>query len=93
MNKKIFKIPQTWDELVEMTVLKELKICGKDYVDVYRKRIKRDKGFYYNGVVYRQDGSLTFKNFVGCETVFRKDLSLEQMYLFFYIENISKEEK
>lgn len=90
MNNKLLKIPENWDEFLEMTILKELKIMGKKYVDFTRKCIKRDGGFYYNGVVYKKDGSLIFKNFRGFETDFRKDLSIEQMYLFFYMENISK---
>lgn len=90
MNKKTLKIPENWDEFVEMTILKDLKIMGKKYIDFTRKCIKRDGKFYYNGIVYKKDGSLTFKNFIGCETDFRKDLSIEQMFLFFYMENISK---
>lgn len=91
MYRETFLIPQTWDEFVEATILHCIAILGAKYTKAIRKKAKQDGYFAYNGFSYYKNGQIKCCSpFTGIETDFMKDLSLEKMFLFFYMENISK---
>lgn len=91
MYKEYLLFPQTWDEFVEATILHCVAILGAKYTKAMRKKVKKDRCFCYNGFSYYENGTINFCTpFTGIEKDFKKDLSIEQMFLFFYMENISK---
>lgn len=91
MYKETFLMPQTWDEFIEAAILHCIAILGAKYTKAMRKKVKQDGRFAYNGFSYYKDGKIKFCSaFTGIETDFMKDLSIEQMFLFFYMDNISK---
>lgn len=91
MYRETLLMPQTWDEFIEATILQCVAILGAKYTKAIRAKAKRDGYFAYNGFSYSKKGEIKFCHiFTGIETDFMKDLSIEQMYLFFYMENISK---
>ena len=91
MYRETFLMPQTWDEFIEATILHCVAILGAKYTKAIRKKAKQDGRFAYNGFSYYKKGEIKFCSpFTGIETDFMKDLSIEKMFLFFYMDNILK---